>query len=85
MTYHDEKPPDQRAYMVKNYVAVVQNRRGQKFMVFRTGDEKYYLFDPLRPDGTSGCVGFPVRKTCLRREIASALAHGWGNAGIGNE
>ena len=72
-------------YGVKQYVAVVQNRRGQKFMVFQTGDAKYYLFDPLRPDGTSGCIGFPVKKTDLRRDIASALAHGWGNAGLGHE
>lgn len=85
MRAHDEKPPDQRAFMVKQYVAVVQSRSGQKFMVFRTGDEKYYLFDPLRPDGTSGCMAFPVRKTSLRRDIASALAHGWGNAGLGAE
>lgn len=75
-----------RAYMVKQYVAVVQNSRGTKFMVFQTGDEKFYLFSPLDP---SGCVAagmqFPVRKTDLRGEIRSALAHGWGNAGIGHE
>ena len=70
-----------RRLMVKQYVAIVQNQRGQKFRVFRTGDDKYYLFDPLIP-GTdcSGLVPFPVRKTSLRREIASALAHGVGNS-----
>lgn len=72
-------------YQVKQYVAVVQNRRGQRFMVFRTGDEKYYLFAPLDADGCVSTYQFPVRKTNLRREIASALAHGWGNAGIGGE
>ena len=77
---------DQRAYMVQQYVAVVQNVRGQKFMVFRTGDPQFYLFAPLDP---SGCIAagmqFPVRRTALTRQIASALAHGWGNAGIGKE
>lgn len=68
-----------RAYMVKQYVAVVQNRRGQKFMVFKTGDDKFYLFCPLH-NGCLSTTQFPVRKTALRREIASALAHGWGNA-----
>jgi hypothetical protein len=29
---------------VKQYVAVVQNRRGSRFMVFQSGDDKYYLF-----------------------------------------
>lgn len=70
-----------RRYMVKQYVAIVQNKRGHRFRVFCTGDEKYYLFDPLIP-GTdcSGLMPFAVRKTDLTREIASALAHGWGNA-----
>lgn len=73
---------EQRRYMVKQYVAVVQNRRGTRFMVFRTGDEKYYLFCPLNADGCLSTLQFPVRKTELRRDIASALAHGWGNASL---
>jgi hypothetical protein len=70
-----------RRYMVQQYVAVVQNRRGQRFRVYKTGDERYYLFDPLVP-GTdcSGCVAFPVRKSDLITPIRRALAHGWGNA-----
>lgn len=68
-----------RRYMIKQFIAVVQNRWGQRFMVFRTGEEKYYYFDPIDRYGCSGCAGFPVRKTDLRRPIASALAHGWGN------
>ena len=85
MRHADERPPDQRAYMVKQYIAVVRNRRGAKFMVFNSGDEKYYLFCPLDRDGCQGTNQFPVRKTELRRDIRSALAHGWGNAGIGHE
>lgn len=67
-------------YMVKQYVAVVQSWIGQKFMVFQSGDDRYYYFDPLDRDGCSCCNGFPVKKTDLRRSIARALAHGWGNA-----
>lgn len=74
-----------RRYMVQQYVAVVKNPRGQKFMVFRTGDEKFYLFVVLTPDGCCSDIQFPVRKTSLTRPIGSALAHGWGNAGIGHE
>lgn len=69
-----------RRYMVQQYVAVVQSRFGQRFMVYRTGDDKYYYFDPLDRDGCSTCTGFPVQKTRLVRPLASALAHGWGNA-----
>lgn len=71
---------EQRAYMVKQYVAVVANQRGQRFRVFTTGDEKFYYFDPLGPDDCSGCIGFPVRKADLRREIRVALAKGVGNS-----
>jgi len=78
-------PLEQRRYMVKQYIAVVQNRRGQRFMVFQSGDEKYYLFAPMDRDGCCATFQFPVRKTELRREMASALRHGWGNAGIGAE
>jgi len=74
-----------RQYMVKQYVAVVKSRTGQRFMVFRTGDEKYYLFDPIDKDGCSYCRGFPVLKADLRSEIRRALSHGWGNAGIWEE
>ena len=69
-----------RAYMVQQYVAVVQNRWGTKFMVFQTGDPKFYLFCPLSPEGTMSDFQFPVRKTELRREIRSMLNHGCGNA-----
>jgi hypothetical protein len=71
-----------RRYMIKQYVAVVQNQRGQRFMVFRTGDDHFYYFDPLDEAGCSRCCGVPVRKTDLARPIARALAHGWGNAGL---
>jgi len=69
-----------RAYMVKQCVAVIRNQRGQRFRVFETGDEKYYLFDPLTPDDCSGCVQFPVRKADLRPDLRRALRNGWGNS-----
>lgn len=70
-----------RRYMVKQYVAQVRSRTGQYFRVFQTGEEKYYLFDPLDgKDGCSRCNGFPVVKRDLRPDLRRALAHGWGNA-----
>jgi hypothetical protein len=72
-----------RRMMVQKYVAVVQNRRGSRFMVFQTGDEKYYLFSQLYPGPGLIATGlqFPVEKKNLRDDIRRALAHGWGNAG----
>ena len=46
--------------MVKQYVAVVRSRFC-RFMVFRTGDEKYYLFCPLDRDGCQSTWQFPVK------------------------
>lgn len=68
---------------VKQFVAVVQGSPpwDQKFMVFATGDDKFYLFQPIR-DGIAVGDGFPVEKKRLRDDIRRALAHGWGNAGI---
>jgi hypothetical protein len=71
-----------RRYQVKQYVAVVQNRRGSRFMVFKTGDDRYYLFSQLYPGPTLIQTGvqFPVEKKNLRDDIRRALANGWGNA-----
>lgn len=69
-----------RRFMVKQYIAVVENAWGTKLMVFQSGDEKYYLFCPLDPDGCQAAgLQFPVRKTDLRKEIRAMLAHGCGN------
>jgi hypothetical protein len=67
-------------YMVKQYVAVVRNARGIRLRVFKTGDEKFYLFDPLDENDCSRCNAFPVRKSLLRPDIRRALAHGYGNS-----
>lgn len=69
-----------RRYMVKQYVAVVANARGQRFRVFQTGDDKWYLFDPLDPNDCSGCIAFPVEKKNLRDDLRRALSHGVGNS-----
>jgi hypothetical protein len=69
-----------RAYMVKQYVAVVKSRMGQRFRVFETGDPKYYLFDPLDANDCSGCIQFPVLKANLRADIRRMLRHGAGNS-----
>ncbi len=68
--------------MTKQYVAVVCNERGGRFMVFKTGDEKYYLFSQLYPDSLIATgLQFPVKKMDLRKDIRVALSHGWGNCG----
>jgi hypothetical protein len=77
----EKDPTPQAAYMVKQYVAVVQGR-WCKFMVFETGSPKHYLFSQLDPSGCATTLQFPVLKTDLRDDIRRALAHGWGNAGL---
>lgn len=57
-------------YQVKQFVAVVANGAGTRFMVFETGDAKHYLFTALGPDGDVGSVSVPVRKTDLRTDCA---------------
>jgi hypothetical protein len=70
-----------RRYMVKQYVAVVRTQTGQRFRVFETGNEKWYLFDPLVPGcDSSGCIQFPVEKRRLRDDLRRALSHGRGNS-----
>jgi hypothetical protein len=64
---------------VKQYVAVVQSSTGRRFMVFETGDAKYYFFMPIF-DGCLSTCGFPVLKSRLQPDIKRALRHGWGNA-----
>ena len=65
---------------VKQYVAVVKGKLGVKFMVFKTGDEKFYLFSQLDPYGCQTGLQFPVAKKDLVPDIRRALAHGYGNA-----
>lgn len=69
------------AYMVKQYVAVVQGDWA-KFRVFETGSPRHYLFSQLDPSGCQTGVQFPVLKARLRDDIRRALAHGWGNASL---
>lgn len=57
-----------RASMVKQWVGEITGSRGQRFRVFTTGDDKYYYFDPIDPKtGCSGCIGFPVLKSRIKR------------------
>ena len=72
---------DSRLYQVKQYVACVKSRWA-RFMVFRTGDDKYYLFSQLDPNGCATGLQFPVKKSDLKPDIKRALAHGWGNCGL---
>jgi hypothetical protein len=63
-----------RRMMVKQFLGHVANPRGQRFRVFTTGDEKYYLLDPLIP-GTdcSGCVQFPVLRRVLNQRLRAKV------------
>lgn len=68
-------------YGIKQYVAVVRNGRGIRFMVFETGDPKYYMFSQLIGEtSVSSGLMFPVLKKRLRDDIRRALRHGWGNS-----
>lgn len=64
-------------YQVKQYVGFVANERGCPWMVFETGDEKYYLFCQCYP-GTTMQTGLnhPVKKTDLQNDVKKALANG---------
>jgi hypothetical protein len=55
-----------RRLMVKQWVGEILAEHGAKFRVFTTGDDRWYLFDPIGPDGCSGCVSFPVLKSRLK-------------------
>jgi len=71
------------ALQVVQFVAVVRGARGNRFVVFRTGDDAFYLFSRLDPSGLY-CTGlsFPVRKAELHDDVRRALANGRGNAGV---
>ena len=72
---------DQR-YMVKQYVAVARSSRGQRWMVFETGDARYYLFHALEGETSVmlDCV-VSVQKTNIKdARLRSALRHGIGNS-----
>jgi hypothetical protein len=63
---------------VKQYVAVVDGEHGS-FMVFETGDARFYLFAQLYPGGTTQTgLQWPVRKIDLRGDVRDGLAHGVG-------
>ena len=64
---------------VKQYVAVVHGRFC-RFMVFRTGSDRHYLFAQLDPTGCQTGLTVPVRKADLQPEVRRALAAGVGNA-----
>jgi hypothetical protein len=64
---------------VKQYVAVVRGLCG-RFRVFKTGSEKFYLFDAIDDFGCSTGLQFPVKRSDLRDDIRRALANGWGNS-----
>lgn len=70
-----------RRYQVMQYVAVVRGRWG-RFMVFKTGDPKFYLFQPLLGDTTIAAEiqAFPIAKADLQPWVRSMLAHGCGNS-----
>lgn len=69
---------------VKQYVAVVRGRFG-RFMVFETGDPKFWLFSQLDPSGTATGLQVPVRKSDVQPEVRRMLRSGCGNAHLGPE
>lgn len=71
-----------RVFGVKQFVAVVQNRRGSRFMVFTCNDSRYYVFSQLDPDGCATGLLWPVLRSRLRDDLRRSLAHGFGNASL---
>ncbi len=63
-------------YQVKQYVGEVEGSLA-RFRVFKTGDERWYLFCTLDRHGCDVGMHFPVRKTELHPEVKRALAHGY--------
>lgn len=68
-----------RRYGAKQFVARVRGR-WCRFNVFTTGDDRWYLFDPIDRHGCSYCNAFPVLRADLKPELRRALAHGWGTS-----
>lgn len=67
-------------YQVKQYVGVVRLSSGRRCRVFKTGDDKWYLFDPLDAYDCSMLAQFPVEKKRLRDDLRRALSNGCGNS-----
>jgi hypothetical protein len=67
------------AYMVKQFVARMQRSDGQRFNVFTTGDDRYYLFDPIDAHGCSYGGAWPILRKRLPTPWRRALARGQGN------
>lgn len=65
-------------YQVKQFVAVVKNCFGDNFMVFKTGNPKYYLFSVVK-NGIQTEVQFPVLIKDLDKNIKRMLNNGYGN------
>ncbi len=63
-------------YQVKQYIAEIHGKYSG-FRVFKTGDEKYYLFSQIK-NGCDTGLHFPVEKNRLRNDVKRALLHGWG-------
>ena len=73
----------EKSMQPKQFVAVVRNPKTDTlFMVFQSGDSRFYLFDPLDEHGCSRCMQFPVRKKDLKTDVRRALAHGYGNGSL---
>ena len=67
-----------RRYQVKQYVAEVETKTSL-FHVFKTGDEKYYLFAQVNPKTKCDTgLQFPVLKSRLRKDVGRALKNGFG-------
>lgn len=53
---------------VTRFICEITADNGNKFRVFETGDQRYYMFCLLAPDGSDSGIHNPVRKTRLTRE-----------------
>ena len=69
-----------RRCMVKQYVGEIYTLAPwgtpPQFRVFATGDDRWFLFDPLDLYGCSTCNQFPVLAATLRDDVRAGLSAG---------
>ena len=68
--------PMDRTLMVKQFCGEIHTPTAH-FRVFQSGDDKFFVFDPIDQYGCSYCNAFAVRKSDLKPEIRAGLNKGY--------
>ncbi len=75
-------------YGVTKFIGIIHNNCGTRFLVFETGDPKFYLFNILLPFANCiicSTISFAVRKGTLRDDVRTNLARGFGMQDISTD